>query len=387
MDALKILHLANVIGEKKGGGVHEVVANFYKYQKTLLHEPSIWYPGPDVDADSIRLDGNIRGLPTFGNPDFGLVKELFSTTSHDIEQFNIIHQHGIWTPMSLYSMKVRKQFNLKSVIQPHGYLEPFRLNISKYKKKAAYRLFERSNLRNASALIACSEDEALKLKSMFPKNDVAVIFNGIDPDFFNAPSVKSPKPKTKKRILFLSQIIPLKGLDRLFRVIADIGVHHFDDWEFMVAGYGDEKYLKSLKTLVTSLNLNILVSFVGRKLGQDKLEMFDNATFFVLPTFNENYGIVVAEALARGLPVLTTKGTPWKELDTRNCGLWLDNTEEGLRVGLMKMLDEPESKIKNMGLNGKNLIADKYLWDRTTLRTIDLYRWILHGGAKPDFIL
>ena len=119
----------------------------------------------------------------------------------------------------------------------------------------------------------------------------------------------------------------------------------------------------------------------------NKLEMFDNARFFILPTFNENYGIVVAEALARGLPVLTTKGTPWEELNTRNCGLWVDNTEEGLRVGLMEMLGKSESKIKNMGLNGKNLIADKYLWDSTTLKTIDLYKWILHGGSKPDFIL
>lgn len=387
MDSLKILHLANVIGEKKGGGLHEVVVNFYKYQKSLGHEPSIWYPGPHSDADSIRLDDNIRGLSTFGNSDLGLVKELFSTMNNDVEQFNIVHQHGIWMPMSLYSMKIKKQFNLKSVIQPHGYLEPFRMNISKYKKKAAYWLYENSNLRNASALIACSEDEALKLKSIFPQNEVAIILNGIDPDFFHAASAKNNSSKTKKSLLFLSQIIPLKGLDRLFNVIADIGLHHFNDWEFIVAGYGDDKYLKSLKKLATDLNLNKLVSFVGRKTGHDKLQMFDNATFFVLPTFNENYGIVVAEALARGIPVLTTKGTPWKELNSENCGLWLDNTEEGLREGLLKMLSLSDVQIKNMGLNGKDLIAKKYLWNSTTLRTIRLYKWILHGGGKPDFVL
>ena len=109
MESLKILHLSNVIGDKKGGGIHEVVSNFYKYQKHLEHQPHIWYPGDSSDADSIRLDDNIKGLPTYGNSDFGIVKELFSTNFRPTEQFDIVHQHGIWMPMSLYSMKIRKQ--------------------------------------------------------------------------------------------------------------------------------------------------------------------------------------------------------------------------------------------------------------------------------------
>ena len=84
MKSLKILHLANIIGEGKGGGIHEVVSNFYRYQKALKNEPSIWYPGVDGDADSIRLDGNIRGLSTFGDLKFGLLRELFEPISKEI---------------------------------------------------------------------------------------------------------------------------------------------------------------------------------------------------------------------------------------------------------------------------------------------------------------
>ncbi|MEL0310222.1 MAG: glycosyltransferase, partial [Gammaproteobacteria bacterium] len=369
------------------GGTQDVVSNFYQSPQHLEHHPHFWYPGDSSDADSIRLDDNIKGLPTYGNSDFGIVKELFSINSRPTEQFDIVHQHGIWMPMSLYSMKIRKQADLKTVIQPHGLLEPFRLNISKYKKKLAFWLFERLNLHNATTLIACSENEALNLKTMFPKHDVAVISNGIDPDFFNAPSLKYSESETKKSILFLSQIIPLKGLERLFRVIADIGIDHFDGWEFIIAGYGDEKYLNLLKRIVSDLNLNSIISFVGKKLGQEKLEVFDNATFFILPTFNENFGIVVAEALARGLPVITTRGTPWEELNKYNCGLCVDNTEDGLKSALLKVLSQSETKIVEMKLNGRRLIAEKYLWDRTTLKTIDLYKWILHGDTKPDFII
>ena len=73
---MKILHLSNIIGEKKGGGIHEVVKNFYKYQKKLHHSPSIWYPGSETDADEIRLDNNIKSLNSFGSGQLGILKGL-----------------------------------------------------------------------------------------------------------------------------------------------------------------------------------------------------------------------------------------------------------------------------------------------------------------------
>lgn len=387
MDSLKILHLSNVIGVKKGGGIHEVVSNFYKYQKQLKHNPSIWYSGDAADADSIRLDNNIRALGTYDSGQLGILKDLFQPVPREVSSFDIIHQHGIWTPLSLYAQKIRRKTKLKMVVQPHGFLEPYRLNISKYKKKVAYKLFERSNLLSSSALVACSEDEAIKLKGMFPKNDVAVVFNGIASDFYNEESARSVAVKDKKQMLFLSQIIPLKGLERLFHVISDIGVELFSEWEFLIAGYGDDGYIESLKALVLQLNLASLISFVGTKIGSEKLKIYDNSDAFILPTFSENYGIVVAEALARGVPVVTTKGTPWVELNEMDCGLWVDNSSEGLKYGMLKILDLSSSELRAMGRNGRILVKNKYLWDKTTGRTIELYRWILHGGCKPDFIL
>ena len=383
---MKILHLSNVLGAHKGGGVHEVVSNFYINQKLLKHEPHIWYPGPDDDANSIRLDCNIKGLPTLGNSKFGLVRCLFQKIPKDIKSFDIIHQHGIWMPISMYNQKIRRNSNLKSIVQPHGYLEPFRLNISKFKKKIAFNLFEKSNLEGATVLVACAQDEAENLKRIFPNKDIAIIHNGISDVFFNEPSLKYKVKKKKKRMLFLSQIIPIKGLERLFEVFFDIGVDRFNEWEFLIAGY-DNKYTKNLKKLVDSLNLNILVSFVGPKLSKDKIEIFDNTDVFILPTYNENYGIVVAEALARGIPVITTKGTPWEELNAKNCGFWVDNTNEGLKAGLLDILNKSEKDLQIMGVRGRKLIESKYLWSKTTKRTIILYDWVLNGGKKPDFII
>jgi glycosyltransferase involved in cell wall biosynthesis len=383
---MKILHLSNVIGESKGGGVHEVVSNLYKYQKSLNHHPHIWYPGDKKDGDSIRLDENIKNLETFGNSNYGVVKDLFRSLPDEINEFDIIHQHGIWKPISLYSKKIRRKLKIKSVIQPHGYLEPFRLNISKYKKRIAYNLFERSNLNDTNALVACAFDEAYKLKKLFPKKDIAVVPNGISLDFFYADKDMSIEKK-KNRMLFLSQIIPIKGLERLFRVIHEIGIKKFIGWEFLIAGYEDKNHTVFLKKLIKELNLSDLITFVGPMLGQKKIRIFDSADLFILPTYNENYGIVVAEALSRGVPVLTTKGTPWEELNSHDCGYWVDNNEEGIKKGLLKILQTSQTDLKAMGSRGKKLIKSKYLWSETSKRTIELYSWILNVGQKPDFII
>jgi glycosyltransferase involved in cell wall biosynthesis len=383
---MRILHLSNIVGEKRGGGVHEVVSNLYKHQKILNHTPHIWHPGYDSDVDFAKPDDNIRTLDTYGDAKHGVVKEIFQKITNNAKGFDIIHQHGIWTPMSLYAKKIKKSTGLKSVIQPHGYLEPYRLNISKYKKKIAFKLFEKSNLLGSSAIIACAEDEGLRLKNMFPNNDVAVIPNGVSEDFYNAESLRK-SGKSKKNILFLSQIIPIKGLDRLFRVVSDIGVNNFSDWELLIAGYGDIHYINALKALAKELNISQLVKFVGTKFGNDKIEIFDNADVFILPTFNENFGIVVAESLARGIPVLTTKGTPWNELTTNKCGFWVDNSDDGIRDGLLQILSISENELLAMGKNGKRLVEDKYLWGKSAKSTIELYEWILTGNNKPNFII
>lgn len=383
---MNILHLSNVIGESIGGGVHEVVSNLYKYQKQMNHQPHIWYPGEKKYSDSIKLDNNIKNLETFGNFKYGIIKDLFKTIPNEINKFDIIHQHGIWKPISLYSKRIRKKSKIKSVIQPHGYLEPFRLNISKYKKLLVYNLFERSNLNQTNALIACAYDEAYKLKKLFPKKDIAVVPNGISLDFFNAKNDK-PIIKEKMRMLFLSQIIPIKGLERFLRIIYEIGIKKFKDWEFLIAGYEDKDHTVFLKKLVLELNLREFVNFVGPKLGNEKLRIFDSTDLFVLPTYNENYGIVVAEALARGIPVLTTKGTPWEELNTYNCGFWVDNDDNGIKNALYAILSMPLKNLKAMGKRGKKLIQKKYLWSETTKKTIHLYEWLVSGGEKPDFII
>ena len=87
---MKILHLSNIVGEKRGGGVHEVVSNLYKHQKILNHTPHIWHPGYDSDVDFAKPDDNIRTLDTYGDAKHGVVKEIFQKITNNVKLFGII---------------------------------------------------------------------------------------------------------------------------------------------------------------------------------------------------------------------------------------------------------------------------------------------------------
>ena len=383
----KVLHLANVGGQTRGGGVHEVAYNFFMIQKSLNIKPSLWFPGTEEEKQEFLNDDHIRVLETYGNPNFGIIKELFNKKA--LEDFDIIHQHGIWLPTSLLSKRYRVQRKVPILIHPHGYLEPFRLKLSKIKKKIASFLYEKQNLASCNLLIACAKPEAENLRELFPNKEIAVIPNGIPTEFMNQSSDlewDDPFPNHRK-MLFLSRIHPLKGLVRFLKILKSLDQQTIKDWKLIIAGFSEVDHEQELKKLTIELGLQELVKFVGPQFGQKKVDLISHSDLFVLPTFNENYGIVVAEALAREVPVLTTKGTPWGELETHNCGFWADNNDEGIKKSLIDALSRDRSELKKMGQNGKQLIIDKYTWEKTTLLTEDLYNWVLNGGQKPDFIL
>ena len=185
-------------------------------------------------------------------------------------------------------------------------------------------------------------------------------------------------------MLFLSQIIPVKGIERVLRGIHSIGTSKFSNWEFIIAGYENVSYKDFLIKTIDHLNLKNIVSFVGPKFGQNKIDLYDSASVFILPSFSEGRPISIIEALARGVPAITTKGTPWEELNTYNCGFWVDNNEKGIKIGLLKLLETSDNELIEMGKRGRELVESKYLWNKTSLKTIELYEWVLNGGAKPD---
>ena len=120
--------------------------------------------------------------------------------------------------------------------------------------------------------------------------------------------------------------------------------------------------------------------------GEEKIKLFREASLFVLPSFSENFGIVIAEALASYTPVITTKGTPWEELNKENAGWWINIGVEPLKKALEEAIGSSDKTFIEMGANGRKLVEDKYSMESVGKQMIHLYNWILNKGVKPKFI-
>ena len=109
-------------------------------------------------------------------------------------------------------------------------------------------------------------------------------------------------------------------------------------------------------------------------------------SLLVVPSDFENFGNIVTEALVRGIPVISSKGMPWQELETFHCGWWIDNDQESINQTILKAVCLSDRERLKMGMNGKKLMRDNYSVEVLGLKMQQLYQWILGEGEKPAFV-
>ena len=106
----------------------------------------------------------------------------------------------------------------------------------------------------------------------------------------------------------------------------------------------------------------------------------------MLPSLNENFAITVAEALALGIPVIATKGSPWSGLETEGCGWWVDHGVEPL-AALRKSMSMPRAALKAIGGRGQAWMMRDFSWTRVAKDMLDLYRWLLGHSHQPPLLV
>ena len=111
-----------------------------------------------------------------------------------------------------------------------------------------------------------------------------------------------------------------------------------------------------------------------------------NAELFVLPSHSENFGLVVAESLAYCVPVVTTRATPWNDLESYECGWWVDDDRESVKNALVDVMALTTGDRKQMGRKGRSVIERKYSWHGVAQQMADVYDWVLGGGSAPNCV-
>jgi glycosyltransferase involved in cell wall biosynthesis len=250
------------------------------------------------------------------------------------------------------------------------------------------RLWEYENLRRAACLRVTSMDELKSVRDFGLRNPVALIPNGIDvEDFTRLPSVHEaegllPLLKDGRVLLFLSRVHPKKGLPVLLKAWQALGAAR-RDWRLAIAGPDQRGHTDELKQLVDELGLKDSVVFPGALFGEQKLAAYTLSDLFVLPSHSENFGVAVAEALAAGLPVVTTTATPWKNLPERGCGWCVDATVEQMTATLTEALALRKSELVSMGVKGRAWMRRDFAWEQLAAQMLEVCEWTLHGGATP----
>jgi glycosyltransferase involved in cell wall biosynthesis len=249
-------------------------------------------------------------------------------------------------------------------------LEPWALNFRKFKKSIALATYQRQILMSASAFFATSEMERESIRKLGLTQPTYVIPNGVTPPP-NKPIIDQVnKPK---RALFLSRIHPKKGLVNLVGAWARARP---TDWKLTIAGPDELDHQKEVEQLVRRFNLEDVIDFAGDLDGEKKDETYRNSNLFILPSYSENFGIVVLEAMAYGIPVITTKGTPWAILEEQEAGWWIEANEDSLLHTLNVACALPATDLRIMG-NKCKIIADQFSWPTIANSVASAYQAIL----------
>lgn len=286
---------------------------------------------------------------------------------------DVVHTHGLWMLPNTY-----RSNSSVFVIAPRGMLSTVALSFSPLKKRLFRVLFQDRAFAATSLFHATAESEYEDIRRFGLHQPVAIIPNGID-----LPTLL-PTSQLSKTVLSLGRIHPKKALDILILAWSKLEPM-FPDWRLRIVGPDEGGHAFELATLVHKLGLTT-VTIEPPVFGDDKATLLAGTDLFALPTHSENFGMTVAESLAAGVPVISTKGAPWAGLETHRCGWWIDHGVEPLATTLHTALSLPEAERRAMGARGRDWMERDFSWANMAEMSLQAYDWILGRGDRPDFV-
>lgn len=295
----------------KSGGPSQTVFNLSKRLDKKLNLKIITNNGKDIS--------NITRKNSLEVIEGGVQKNIFLTIpkidsilrTQEISQNTVFHDNGIWLPFNNTISRFCFKNKIPIIISTHGMLEPWSMGNKKIKKKIAWFVYQKNNLMSAKVIHATSEMEAKNILNLNLGVPVAIIPNGvkIPKNYeliknYNLESI-GLKNDGRKIMLFTGRIHPKKGLLNLLKAWL-CSSDYLKNWRLVIVGFPEGDYIKELMNFTKKNNLENSIDFLGPLIGDDLINIYRNSDIFVLPTYSENFGLVVAEALSYGLPTITT---------------------------------------------------------------------------------
>ena len=278
----------------------------------------------------------------------------------------IVHAHGLWSPFIHKTIRLSISESIPVLLTTHGMLDPWALSHKYLKKKLAWYFYQKNDTASINLIHTTSPVESKNIRDIGVNTPIVMIPNAV-----NLPLEYKGNRNHTKVALFLSRIHPVKGLLDLIDAWNSIDTN---GWKLIIAGEGDKKYTQLIKNKVNAYKLELEVNFIGHVCGKEKESLYRESDLFVLPTYSENFGLSIAEAMSYGLPVITTKAAPWYIIEENNCGWWVDVGVESLSKALSQSFNTPIKDLQEKGENARKAIYNSYTWTIIISEIIDVYR-------------
>lgn len=285
--------------------------------------------------------------------------------------YNAIILNGLWNFTSYGTWRALRNLDVPYYVCPHGMLDPWLKGtrpFGHFLRVLFWRLLERKVLRDARGVFFASQEEQALASAAFLHRDSHshVVGYGTEDVVGDADAEKSaflakfPALRGRRLILFLGRIHPKKGLDLLIEAFARLA-GEFPSFDLVVAGPDDLEMKRRLTKIADSFAASDRIHWTGMLSGDQKSGAFRSAEFFVLPSHQENFGIAVAEAMARAVPVLITKKVNiWREVQASGAGHAVTDDVVGVIEGLEHMCRLPPERLETMKTNARNCFLERF---------------------------
>lgn len=418
---MRVAHFVNSL--TKASGISAFCANMTQHLAELGVDIDlyVWWVGDDA------LLPDHKRIKVYETKDTGFQPAV---------KPDIVHIHALWEKIAHEGCVYARKEGIPYAYSSHGMLSPWALRHKWWKKLPGMILYQYGDLRKASLLHATAIDEVSNIRRLRLKQDVAVVPLGTEMPSSNSDG--KTFGEGVRTVLFLARVHPVKGLENLFNAWAAVkqdwtGKEEENSrsnlrirWRLVIAGPDAMGHKEELLQLAQSLRLttrdlsgnfylsglcqddrNTDIVFAGPVYGEDKKKLQWMADLMVLPSFSENFGAVVSDSLAYGVPVITTKGTPWFELEGREavgsnkradvgslasksksplpakiastgrCGWWIDIGVEPLVSALREAMNMTDQERRELGENGRRLVEEKYTWQVAADKMREVYKCLL----------
>lgn len=392
---MKILHvIANLA--PRYGGPSKACWEMARAVAQLGHEVSIYTTNQDGPGElavplyrPVYRDGvEIRYFPIQPPRFWGTSLPLARALRQKIPAVDLVHLHSLYLFHNLVAGHYCRQYAIPYLMRPQGTLDPFIYRRHRWRKRLMELLFEDRNIRRAAALHFTTAEEA-ELASPFTFQTPGVVVPlGIDNvEFAELPEpgrfrARHPEISDKRIILFFGRVNFKKGLDILVKAFGAVARKR-EDIHLVIAGPDNEGWGDKVRSWLSDEGLLGRTTFTGMLLGPEKLAVLRDAEMFVLPSYSENFGIAVIEAMAAGLPVIISdKVNIWREVQAGGAGRVIPCDAEALAEQILELMAQPKLA-QQMGRRGRTLVQECFQWPRIAQNLAAAYAQIIdHHRVK-----